>query len=203
MGRKSGDKNRKEPLSGSAAFRTFFLRPVETTRAILLRRIKFSETSLILTWFGESFGKIKTVARGAMRPKSPFAGKIDLFFDAEIAFTRSKRSELHVLKEVSLREPFDALRRDYRTVQLAAYFAELLDMVTEPEQPAPELYDLLRRALTYLTTHPAAKRPMLHFESELARLLGIAGPEENNAAMALGRVYHRLPVSRRELLEHL
>ena len=57
---------------------------LETTAAILLRRIKLTESSLIVTWFTEAHGKLKTVAKGARRPRSPFAGRLDLFFAAEI-----------------------------------------------------------------------------------------------------------------------
>ena len=93
---------------------------METTTAILLRKTKLSDTSLIITWFTEGHGKLKTVAKGARRPKSPFAGKLDLFFDAEISFARSKKSELHTLREVVLKNPREGLRKEYRRVQLAA-----------------------------------------------------------------------------------
>src|SRR5436190_19851998 len=86
---------------------------VETTPAILLRKIKLTDTSLIVTWFTQAHGKIKTVAKGARRPKSPFAGKLDLFFHEEIQFHRSRTSELHILKEVALRETFEGLRQNY------------------------------------------------------------------------------------------
>src|SRR6266540_772686 len=47
---------------------------MESTEAILLRKRKFSDTSLIVSWCTESLGCIQTVAKGARRPKSPFAG---------------------------------------------------------------------------------------------------------------------------------
>ncbi|MEI9894387.1 MAG: recombination protein O N-terminal domain-containing protein [Chthoniobacter sp.] len=53
---------------------------METTAALLLRKTKLTETSLIVTWFTEAHGKIQTVAKGARQPKSRFAGLLDLFF---------------------------------------------------------------------------------------------------------------------------
>src|SRR5216117_239523 len=79
---------------------------VETTTAILLRKRKFSDTSLIVSWCTESCGCIQTVAKGARRAKSPFAGKLDLFFEAEISIVRSRKSDLHTLTEVVLKNPF-------------------------------------------------------------------------------------------------
>src|SRR5436190_15589107 len=159
---------------------------METTVAILLRRTKLTETSLIVTWLTEMHGKIKTVAKGARQPKSRFAGRLDLFFECEIQFARSRKSELHTLREVVIREPHDGLRLDYERVALVAYFVELLELVTEPDHPMPEIFDLLHRALTYLQAHPSSRLALEHFESELVRLLGIQHPEVSSA-VAIGR----------------
>lgn len=177
--------------------------PVETTAAILLRKTKLSETSLIVTWFTEAHGKIKTVAKGARQPKSKFAGALDLFFDCEIQFVRSRKSELHILREVALREPHAGLRTDYARVALGAYFVELIELVTEPDHPAPELYDLLKRALGFLHAQPAALRALLHFENELVRLLGIQGQLNVTPAVAIGRAYQHLPKARAGLKKTL
>ncbi len=164
---------------------------VETTPAILLRKTKLTETSLIVTWLTRDLGKLKTVAKGARQPKSRFAGMLDLFYRCDIQFGRSRQGELHALREASLLEPYENLRFDYLRTALAGYFAELLDLVTEPEHPVPELYDLLHRALAHLHENPATLRALLHFEKELTRLLGIA-----SAQLAL-------PRARRELLPKL
>ena len=176
---------------------------MDTTAAILLRKTKLTETSLILTWFTEAHGKIKTVAKGARQPKSRFAGVLDLFFDCEIQFARSRKSELHILRESVLRHAHEGLRLDYTRVALAAYFVELIELVTEADHPAPELYDLLRRAFGHLNEHPASLRVLLHFELELTRLLGIQGQEGATPAVAIGRAYHRLPSVRPGLLKTL
>jgi DNA repair protein RecO (recombination protein O) len=176
---------------------------LETTAAIFLRKTKLTETSLIVTWFTETHGKIKTVAKGARQPKSKFAGALDLFFDCEIQFARSRKSELHILREVALREPHAGMRLDYGRVALGSYFVELIELVTEPDHPAPELYDLLGRAFGFLDAQPAALRALLHFEGELARLLGIQGQANVSPAVAIGRAYHRLPRARQALLKSL
>jgi len=168
---------------------------VQNTPAILLRKTRFSETSLIVTWFTRDLGRLKTVVKGALRPKSRFAGLLDLFFDCEISVAHSTKSELHTLREVVLRDAREGLRKDYRRVALASYFVELIELTTEPEHPAPELYDLLLRAFGFLDQNPATPRALQHFESELARMLGIANPSVS-PIVAIGRVYHRIPTSR-------
>ncbi|MDP9291888.1 MAG: DNA repair protein RecO, partial [Verrucomicrobiota bacterium] len=160
---------------------------MEGTAAILLRRTRLSETSWIVTWLTRDCGKIKTVAKGARRPKSAFAGKLDLFFEAEIQFVRSKKSDLHILKELALSETFEGLRLSFPRLQLGSYFVALIELVTEPEHAAPELFELLVRALKYLSNGAPTKRALLHFESELSRLLGISGEERVSAPVAIGR----------------
>jgi DNA repair protein RecO (recombination protein O) len=176
---------------------------VENTPAILLRKIKLTESSLIVTWLTANHGRIKTVVKGARQPKSRFAGVLDLFFDCEIQFARSRRSDLHQLREAMLRDAHEALRLDYPRVALAAYFVELIELVTEPDHPAPELYDLLLRAMRFLNAAPASRRALLHFEKELTRLLGIQGQVGATPAVAIGRAYHHLPSSRPALLKLL
>ncbi len=177
---------------------------MDKTTAILLRRTRFSDTSLILTWLSPDHGKLRTMAKGALRPKSRFAGAIDLFFEVELLYLRSTRSEIHGLRELSLLNPHAELRRSYRSVEMASYFTELLELATEPEHPVPELYHLLQRALGYLNRPEPVlnRRALLHFENELARLLGIASSGAPASAL-LAQTLHRLPEARGRLLSQL
>src|SRR6476620_7282476 len=178
---------------------------MESTAAILLRKRKLSDTSLIVSWCTESLGCIQTVARGARRAKSPFAGKLDLFFETEIQITRSKKSNLHTLTEVVLKNPFGGIRENYRRTQAASYFVELIEICTESDHHEPNLFALFQRAFTYLDKQDPDLRAVLHFETELARIAGVhdAKTLKSNPAMALANLFGRLPASRAELLKAL
>jgi len=144
---------------------------MEESLAILIRRQPWSDTSWIVTWLTRDHGKISTMARGARRPSSPHAGKLDLFYLAEIAFTISRKSSLHSLREVRVVEPFDAT--SCANVFLAGYFAELADRITQPGDPVEPVFALLARAVGFLRRSPASLRALEHFESELGRALGV------------------------------
>jgi DNA repair protein RecO (recombination protein O) len=178
---------------------------VESTAAILLRKRKFSDTSLIVSWCTDSLGCIQTVAKGARRAKSPFAGKLDLFFEAEIQIARSRRSDLHTLTEVVLRNPFGGIRTNYLRTQVAAYFVELIEICTERDHREPELFALLRRAFTYLDANDPNLRAVTHFETELARIAGVHGAKilKSDPAFALGNLFGKLPLTRMPLLKTL
>jgi DNA repair protein RecO (recombination protein O) len=178
---------------------------VQSTAAILLRKRKFSDTSLIVSWCTESLGCIQTIAKGARRAKSPFAGKLDLFFDTEIQIAPSRRSNLHTLTEVALRNPFAGIRRTYLRTQTAAYFVELIELCTERDHHEPELFALLRRAFAYLDSNDPDLRAVSHFETELARITGVHGRKmlKSDPAFALGNLFGKLPLSRTPLLKGL
>src|SRR5450755_4813550 len=123
---------------------------MESAIAILLRKRKLSDTSLIVSWCTGSLGCIQTVAKGARRAKSPFAGKLDLFFEAEISIAPSRKSNLHTLTEVVLKNPFGGIRQNYLRTQTASYFVELVELCTERDHHDPELFALLGRAFAYI-----------------------------------------------------
>jgi len=90
----------------------------------------------------------------------------------------------------------------YVTILSASYFAELCDLFTEPMHPVPELFSLLQRAWGFLRTQAPSKRAVEHFETEMARLLGIHDPAIP-AHHSLSSVAHKLPANRVRLLDQL
>jgi DNA repair protein RecO (recombination protein O) len=58
---------------------------------IILRRLPYSETSYILSWLTERHGLIRTLAKGAARPKQPLYGKTDLFAQGRVCWIPARR----------------------------------------------------------------------------------------------------------------
>jgi DNA repair protein RecO (recombination protein O) len=171
-------------------------------QATIIRLTRLTDSSLIVHWFSEEQGLVKTVAKGAKRSKSPFAGQLDLFFAGEITFQRARRGELHVLREVSIRKWREGLRRNYGTTLFAAYCCQLLESAVEPEHPEPGLHDLLSRALDHADKEEPGMRALRHFEREMARLLGISH-DQREAHLSLREALGSLPVCRDGLAERL
>lgn len=143
----------------------------ERTPGIVLRVRPLTETSLIVHWLTERHGRLATVAKGARRARSPFHGKLDLFYEAELSFHRSRRSDLHTLREVVVRDLHPALRTDLARLRAAAYATQLIERATEPAAPVPELYTLLR---DFLHATRAPLTPLtLAFEFKLLNALGL------------------------------
>ena len=145
----------------------------ERTTGIILRTRPLTETSLIAYWLTPDFGRIATVAKGARRPRSPFRGKLDLFYEAEFSFIRSRRSDLHTLGEVVLCDTHEALRRDLGGLRQAAYCAALLEQATETETPVAAVYELMQGMLNHLSKQPSRPQTIFAFELKLLEELGL------------------------------
>lgn len=177
---------------------------MEKTEAILIDRKPWRESSLIVHWCAPEAGIFKTMAKGALRPKSPFAGRLDLFVSAEVRFVRGRSGDLHTLAEAQWTCPRLGIRESYDRVLAATYFVKLISQVVERETPIPDAFDLLAKALDYLATHDPSPELVERFENRLAGELGIAGGHERHGAPLIEAAFHRrLPVQREQLMKRL
>ncbi|HTV41989.1 MAG TPA: DNA repair protein RecO [Candidatus Sulfotelmatobacter sp.] len=158
---------------------------IESGPGIILRTRPLTETSLIVHWLGPDFGRIATAAKGARRAKSPFSGKLDLFYEADISFTRSRSSDLHNLREVNLRKTHAALREDIGKLRQAADAAALIVQATEPETPLPVVFELFQQFLETLCAHELSSQLPLAFELKMLVELGL-GPDWQEANLSPG-----------------
>jgi len=150
------------------------MQTTERAHGIILRTRPLTETSLIVNWLTPDFGRISTVAKGARRTKSPYRGKLDLFYEADFSFQRSRRSELHTLREVVLCETNAPLRTELGYVQQASYGSTLIEQTTEAQTPLPEIYELFCGFIHALPKQPPKPRTVFAFELKLLQILGLA-----------------------------
>ena len=150
------------------------MQTIERAHGIILRMRPLTETSLIVNWLTPDLGRISTVAKGARRAKSPFRGKLDLFYESDFSFQRSRRSELHTLREIVLRETNAALRTELGYVQQASYCSTLIEQTTETQTPLPDIYELFRGFIHALPKQPPKPRTVFAFELKLLEILGLA-----------------------------
>jgi DNA repair protein RecO (recombination protein O) len=151
----------------------------ERATGLIVRLRPLTETSLIAHWLTPDLGRLATVAKGARRPKSPFRGKLDLFHLADFSFVRSRRSELHALREAELRQTHPTLRRDLASLEQASYAVAFIELATETETPLPTPFLLLQQFLAHLDQHPPDPLPWLSFELRLLEELGFSAVAAN------------------------
>jgi DNA repair protein RecO (recombination protein O) len=146
----------------------------ERALGLILRTRPLTETSLIVHWLTREHGRIATVAKGARRANSPFRGKLDLFYLADLSFARSRRSELHALREVGLRETHEVLRREMSRLRQASYCAALIEQSTETDTPMEAIFELMTGFLGQLTQVPPLACSLPAFELKLLAEQGLS-----------------------------
>jgi DNA repair protein RecO (recombination protein O) len=157
----------------------------ERASGIILRTRPLTETSLIVQWLTAEAGRISTVAKGARRQKSPFAGKLDLYYEADFLFQRARKSSLHTLREVNLITTRPNLRTDFAALEQAARAGRRIERTTEEDAPVPEIFELFKGFLDELAKPPMEGSILLAFEIKLLKTLGFA-PALEGASLPIG-----------------
>jgi DNA repair protein RecO (recombination protein O) len=144
----------------------------EKAAAIVIRTVEFSETSLVVTLFTREFGKIGALAKGARRLKNPFESALDLLALCRIVFLHKTSDALDLLTEAKLLRRFRPIKRNLAGLYAGYYVAELLDRLTDEDDPHPELFDLADETLAALEQAGTAKW-VVRFELGALRILGL------------------------------
>jgi len=142
-----------------------------STDAIILKRADFGEADRILTVLTPLYGKWRLVAKGVRRSASRMAGHLEPFCHAQLMVARGR--ELDLATQATTVEAFRRTRQDMVRSSQAFHLTELVDAFLQERDPHPEVFELLRSALTGIeegTPEPALVAR--HFELSLLGLVG-------------------------------
>ncbi len=145
----------------------------ESAHGIILRVRPLGDTSVIVHWLTAESGRIATVAKGARGSKSAFAGKLDLCYEADFSFRRSRKSELHALGELVVTGTHAAMKRDLETLEILAHAVSSIEQATEVDTPQPEVYELFCDLLAFLENHGAMPRAVFAWDLRFLSLQGL------------------------------
>lgn len=174
----------------------------QTTRGFIIARMPFGNTSLIVRCLSQQAGRLTFIVKGATRPKSPFAGMIDLFYLADFLYQPARTGDMHTLREIKLLEAHLGLRRSYANLVAAQYFAALIETITETGTPVSGEFELFGKALAYLCETDISWRAVERFEHRMLSLAGIAHAD-SDLPHAFHSLHHKVPSLRNDLLKLL
>jgi DNA repair protein RecO (recombination protein O) len=112
----------------------------KTTKALVLREVKYKDADKILTVLTESDGKMTVKARGAMRKSCKFSAASQMLTYSELTLFGSNGK--WNINEAETIEQFLPLRGDIANLALASYFAEALESVSDEDSPNPAMLQL-------------------------------------------------------------
>ncbi|MCF6461069.1 DNA repair protein RecO [Clostridium sp. Cult3] len=119
------------------------------TEGIVLKELRFKETSKILTIYTERHGKIQAMARGAYRPKSQLIANTQPFSYNE--YNLYKGRNLYYINQGDIIDSFYSIRENINRLMYGSYLLELLDLSTMEEEKNEKLFLLLRKGLLVLS----------------------------------------------------
>lgn len=147
---------------------------------IILRKIKFSESDLILHALSVQGEKYSFIARGALKSKKRFGGGI-LEPSHYVRMTykaASEQGQLHVLQEATLVDDFSGIRKDYDRLDLALHVLDCVSKVSqEGDSSSDFLFNLLGHTLRALETAQDILVLKMHFYLKLLLQQGVVQPE--------------------------
>lgn len=154
------------------------------SEAIILRRHRFSESSLVGSALTRDHGRVDYLAKGCLREKSPLFGHLDHYQREDIMLIERPQAGLDLLIEAAFVDEHAGLRFFAPSFAVAGFMAELTLTACLPGDPHQGLYDSLARGFAALAAlgEPAAK----------AGLAAPLGMPYRDKGLVAGNLFRRL-----------
>ncbi len=145
---------------------------VLTSEAVVLRTWPVREADLIVSFFTRDYGRIRGVAKAALKSRRRFGGALEPMTLARAWFAERPRQELVRLDQLEiLRSPLSAPVDPVRMTVLSL-FAEVLDEALPERDPQETVFRLLLAVLEQ-TTVDQPWMPLTYFQLWMTRLMGL------------------------------
>ena len=137
--------------------------------AYIIHSKAYKETSMLVTFFCRSDGKVTVVAKGSKRPKSKFSGNLEPFQKTQIDFVG--KSTLKTLITCDAVGPFNEFCTRVNLYS-AFYINELINTMVKSNEDPEGLFDLYEDCMQKLYSSTETEIILRSFELDLLRLLG-------------------------------
>jgi DNA repair protein RecO (recombination protein O) len=146
---------------------------IVTTEAVVLRAMKFRDTSKIVSLYTRDFGRLAILAKGARTRTSRFGAALEPMSHVSAVFYRKERRDIHLLSQCDLINGFRRIPDSMERMAAGLEVVELVSGVTHDEEANRELFELLTTtlgAIEHATNNTG--NALYYFELRLARILG-------------------------------
>jgi len=173
---------------------------IVTTEAVVLRTRKYRETSVIVTLYTKSFGKISALAKGARDARGKFGSALQPMNYVKAVLYKKENRELQLLSQCDLLQPLTALSDDLQKMAPAMVAIELVDAIAHAEEENQPLFGLLVTGLQCINTATKNSFQALYFfEMKLLHILGFRPDLHNCSECRTVLDEHAMSAGRKEL----
>ena len=165
---------------------------VLSSEAVILRTWPVREADLIVSFFTRDYGRLRGVAKSALKSRKRFGGALEPMTLARAWFAERHGQELVRLDQLEiLRSPLSSPIDPVRMTVLS-FFAELLDEALPDHDPHETIFRLVGSVLEQ-TTAEQPWMPLTYFQLWMTRLMGLL-PEIGHCT-ACGEALHAAEIS--------
>ncbi len=143
------------------------------SHAIILQTVRFMEMHKNLTLFLPEMGIVKAIAHGALKPKSRYGGRCELFSLVLVDLYFSPVKNQYSVREIEVVEYFTGIREVSNRYLLAGCWADLMVQTEALNEPA-KMFKLMLQALRFLNEVNVDGEIWLHLQF-LLRSLAFGG----------------------------
>src|SRR5215469_12558185 len=150
---------------------------VLTSEAVVLRTWPVHEADLIVSIFARDYGKLRGVAKSALKSRKRFGGALEPMTLARAWFVDRPRQELTRLDQLEIiRSPLSA-PIDQARLTVLSFFAEVLEEALPEHDPQETVFRLLASVLEHTTAVQSETEqpwmPLTYFTLWMTRLMGL------------------------------
>lgn len=143
------------------------------TRAIVLKSMKYGETSKIVTFYSEDFGKIKGIVKGARKSKSKYGSSLETFSYVQMVIYKKESHSLHLVTQCDLLKIFKTITEDLNKLSVGLKIVELIEKISHDEERNPQIFKLVIDVFDALDVQTEnIQNIFCVFEIKLIELLG-------------------------------
>jgi DNA repair protein RecO (recombination protein O) len=125
------------------------------TRALLLRRVDYGESDLVVALFTEQLGRVSALARGARRSSKRFGGALEPLHTLHVRCDEPRHGDLFVLREARIAVPRARLTQSLDRMQAAGRALSWVRRAAPPRTAEPEVWQVLENLLDALGSEEA------------------------------------------------
>jgi DNA repair protein RecO len=166
------------------------------TKGIILGSKTVKETDKLLFIYTPSLGKIKAIAKGALKPSSKFTGTTETLNFC--TFELYQHSSLPIITDIKLEKNYKLIRRNFKKITSALLVTHLAHNLLFENSSLPQIFDLIDKTLKEIEKKDHSFLLVLAFTVKLLDILGLLPNFKDNRNLPI-----KLPTKYRKLLNFL
>jgi len=149
--------------------------PARVAHALLLRRVEYGESDLVVTLLTDAIGRVSALARGARKSVKRFGGVLEPMHTLQVAYDDRTGAELVVLREAKLARARPSLVTSLERMQAAGQALNWVRKAAPPRTPEPEVWAAMERLLDQLDDAEDSVSPRARLAATGLQLLSAFG----------------------------